>query len=97
MLECVKACEAQAINHEMEDEIVEVDVGNIIVATGFQQFDPSVIYEYGYGRYDNVITGLQFERLSNASGPSNGEVLLTDGRKPESITIRLSAQGEDSG
>jgi len=86
-LECVKACEPQAINHEMEDEIVEVDVGNIIVATGFQQFDPSVIYEYGYGRYDNVITGLQFERLSNASGPSNGEVLLADGRKPESIAI----------
>jgi len=86
-LECVKACEAQAINHEMEDEIVEVDVGNIIVATGFRQFDPSVIYEYGYGRYDNVITGLQFERLSNASGPTSGEIFLTDGRKPESIAI----------
>jgi len=86
-LECVKACEPQAINHEMKDEIVEVDVGNIIVATGFQQFDPSVIYEYGYGRYDNVITGLQFERMSNASGPTSGEILLADGRKPESIAI----------
>ena len=86
-LECVKACEAQAINPEMEDEIVEVDVGSIIVATGFQQFDPSVIYEYGYGRYDNVITGLQFERMSNASGPTEGEILLSDGRKPESIAI----------
>jgi heterodisulfide reductase subunit A len=77
-LECVKACEAEAINHEMEDEIIEVDVGNIIVATGFQQFDPSVIYEYGYGRYDNVITGLQFERMSNASGPTGGEIFLAD-------------------
>jgi len=86
-LECVKACEAQAINHEMKDEIVEVDVGNIIVATGFQQFDPSVIYQYGYGRYDNVLTGLQFERMSNASGPTGGEILLADGRKPESVAI----------
>jgi len=86
-LECVKACEAQAINHEMKDEIIEVDVGSIIVATGFQQFDPSVIYQYGYGRYDNVITGLQFERMSNASGPTSGEILLADGRKPESIAI----------
>jgi len=86
-LECVKACEAEAINHEMVDEIVEVDVGSIIVATGFQQFDPSIIYQYGYGRYDNVITGLQFERMSNASGPTSGEILLADGRKPESIAI----------
>ncbi|MBA7619816.1 hypothetical protein ES703_27157 [subsurface metagenome] len=87
LLECLKACDAEAINHEMEDEVVEVDVGSIIVTTGFQQFDPSVIYQYGYGRYDNVITGLQFERMSNASGPTNGEILLADGRKPESVAI----------
>jgi heterodisulfide reductase subunit A len=86
-LECVKACEAGAINHEMEDEVVEVDVGCIIVATGFQQFDPSVIYQYGYGRYDNVVTGLQFERMASASGPTSGEILLADGRNPEGIAI----------
>jgi heterodisulfide reductase subunit A len=86
-LECVKVCEAEAINHEMQDETVEVDVGSIIIATGFQQFDPSVIYQYGYGRYDNVLTGLQFERMSNASGPTGGEILLADGRKPESVAI----------
>jgi len=86
-LECVKACEALAINHEMQDEIVDVDVGNIIVTTGFQQFDPSVIYQYGYGQYDNVFTGLEFERISNASGPTGGEVFLADGRKPKSIAI----------
>jgi len=86
-LECVKFCEAKAINHEMEDETTEVDVGAIILATGFQQFDPSAIYQYGYGRYPNVITGLQFERMSNASGPTGGEILLADGRKPESIAI----------
>jgi heterodisulfide reductase subunit A len=86
-LECVKVCEAEAINHEMQDETVEVDVGSIIIATGFQQFDPSVVYQYGYGRYDNVLTGLQFERMSNASGPTGGEILLADGRKPESVAI----------
>ncbi len=86
-LECLKVCEAEAINHEMENEVVEVDIGSIIVATGFQEFDPSVIYQYGYGKYDNVITGLQFERMSNASGPTEGEILLADGRKPASIAI----------
>ena len=86
-LECVKVCEAEAIDHEMQDETVEVDVGSIIIATGFQQFDPSVIYQYGYGRYDNVVAGLQFERMSNASGPTGGEILLTDGRRPESVAI----------
>ena len=86
-MECVKVCEAQAINHDMEDEIIEVDVGNIILATGFQQFDPSVMYQYGYGRFDNVLTGLQFERISNASGPTSGEVFLTNGKKPESVAI----------
>ncbi|MFC1974647.1 4Fe-4S binding protein [Chloroflexota bacterium] len=83
----VAGCEAEAICFEQKDEIVEVDVGSIIVATGFQQFDPSAIYQYGYGRYDNVLTGLQFERMSNASGPTGGEIFLADGRKPESIAI----------
>jgi len=83
----IPGCEAGAIDFGQEDKTVEVEVGSIIVATGFQQFDPSVMYPYGYGRYDNVITGLQFERMSNASGPTRGEVLLADGRKPESIAI----------
>jgi len=83
----IPGCEADAIDFKQKDEMVEVEVGNIIVATGFQQFDPSVIYQYGYGRYDNILTGLEFERMSNASGPTNGEVLLAGGRKPESIAI----------
>jgi len=86
-LECVKACQPGAINHEMEEEITEVEVGNIIVATGYDTFDPSVISQYGYGRYDNVITALQFERLSNASGPTLGKILLKDGSEPESVAI----------
>jgi heterodisulfide reductase subunit A len=83
----IPGCEAGAIDFTQKDKIVEVEVGNIIVATGFHQFDPSVIYQYGYGRYNNVLTGLQFERMSNASGPTGGEILLADGRRPESIAI----------
>ncbi len=83
----IAGCETGAINFDQKDEILEVDVGNIIVATGFQQFDPSVIYQYGYGRLPNVVTGLQFERISNASGPTNGEILLASGKKPEAVAI----------
>ncbi|MFC1932790.1 2Fe-2S iron-sulfur cluster-binding protein [Chloroflexota bacterium] len=84
---CERFCEREAINHDMEDEYEEIEVGNIIVATGFQEFDPSVVYQYGYGRYDNVLTGLEFEKMSHASGPTGGEILLADGQKPESIAI----------
>ncbi len=84
---CERFCEAKAINHEMEDEYEEIEVGSIIVATGFQQFDPSAITQYGYGRYDNVITGLEFERMSNASGPTGGNILLADGTEPKSVAI----------
>jgi heterodisulfide reductase subunit A2 len=80
-------CEAGAIDFKQKDEVVEIEIGNIIVATGFQQFDPSKIYQYGYGRYDNVITGLEFERLTNSSGPTGGKVLLKDGTEPKSIAI----------
>lgn len=84
---CERFCEVEAINHEMEDEYEEIEVGSIIVATGFQQFDPSVITQYGYGRYDNVITGLEFERMSNASGPTGGNILLADGTEPKSVAV----------
>jgi heterodisulfide reductase subunit A len=84
---CEKFCEAKAIDFEQEDEIVEVDVGNIIVATGYQVFDPTPIYQYGYGRYDNVVTGLEFERMVNASGPTSGDILLKSGKHPESVAI----------
>jgi len=86
-MECAKACDANAINYEMEDEYEEIDVGNIIVATGFQQFDPAPIYQYGYGRLDNVVTALEFERMINASGPTSGKVLLKDGSEPKTVAI----------
>ncbi len=86
-MECVKVCQAEAIKHEMEEEVVEVDVGNIIVATGYDAFDSSSLYQYGYGRLDNVITALEFERLINASGPTSGKVLLKDGSEPKTVGI----------
>jgi len=84
---CEKFCEANAINFEQEDQIIELEVGAIILATGYDSFDPTVMPRYGYGRYDNVITSLEFERLSNATGPTGGRILLKDGREPESVAI----------
>jgi len=84
---CQDLCTAKAINFEQEDEMVEIEAGGIIVATGYQTFDPSVIKLYGYGRYDNVLTALQFERMCNASGPTDGKILLKNGSEPESIAI----------
>ncbi len=84
---CEKFCEAEAIDFEQEDEIVEVEVGSIIVTTGFQVFDPAPIYQYGYGRLDNVITSLEFERLVSSTGPTGGEIVLKEGSHPERIAI----------
>ncbi len=84
---CEKFCPAGAINFEQQDEIVEIDAGAIIIATGYDSFDPSVISQYGYERYDNVITALQFERLSDASGPTLGKILMKDGSVPGSVAI----------
>ena len=84
---CEKFCETGAIDFEQVDQFIELEVGAIILATGYDAFDPSTISQYGYGIYDNVITGLQFERLSAATGPTGGEIRLKDGRKPESVAI----------
>ena len=72
---CIKACEREAINFEMKTETVELEVGTIIVATGADVFDPSSLPNYGYGKYPNVITSLEFERLINAGGPSGGRLI----------------------
>ncbi len=83
----IPGCEAEAIDFEQTDKIIEVEVGSIIVATGFETFDPTPIYQYGYGRLDNVITSLEFERLVNSAGPTGGEITLKDGSHPKSIGI----------
>jgi heterodisulfide reductase subunit A len=84
---CEKFCEAKAIDFKQKEKEVEVDVGNIILASGFDSFDPSVMVQLGYGKFDNVITGIQFERMSNASGPTDGKIVLKDGSAPKSVAI----------
>jgi heterodisulfide reductase subunit A len=84
---CQKMCPTGAIDYEQEDKIVELEVGTIIVTTGFDLFDATRAPEYGYGRLDNVLTSLEFERTISSSGPTRGKVLLKDGRKPESVAI----------
>ncbi len=86
-MECVKACERNAIHHDMKEEIVEINVGNIVLTTGYREFDPSVMQNYGYGRLDNIITGLEFERMVNSAGPTGGRILLKNGEKPKSVAI----------
>lgn len=85
---CQKFCPPGAINFEQQDEIITVKVGNIVLATGFDLFDARRISQYGYGRLANVFTSLEFERLSNAAGPTGGKVVLRDGvTTPKSVAI----------
>jgi len=72
---CMKACERQAVKYEMKPETVELEVGTIIVATGADVFDASSLPNLGYGKFQNVITSLEFERLINAGGPSSGHLI----------------------
>ena len=85
---CQKFCPTDAIDFEQKDEMLTVEVGNIILATGFDLFDARRIPQYGYGRLANVFTSLEFERMCNASGPTNGAVVLRDGKHvPKSVGI----------
>ncbi len=85
---CEKFCPTNAIDFTQQDTILNVEVGNIILATGYDLFDARRVTNYGYGRLPNVFTSMEFERLSNASGPTGGEITLRDGKtKPESVGI----------
>ncbi|MDD5093485.1 MAG: NAD(P)-binding protein [Dehalococcoidia bacterium] len=85
--ECAKLCQAGAIDYDMPDETIEVEVGSIILSTGFDAFDPAPIKQYGYGQYENVLTALEFERMCSAGGPTGGEIRMKDGSTPESVAI----------
>jgi len=85
---CVEVCgERKAIDFRQEESTETVEVGTIILATGFQVFDARRIPYYGYGVYPGVYTALEVERLVNAAGPTGGEIVLRDGRKPKAIGI----------
>lgn len=85
-LECVKACEQNAIDHGMGERTIELEVGSVILAPGFEEFSAEKKGEFGYGRYPNVLTSVQFERMLSASGPFEGNVVRrTDGREAKRI------------
>ena len=86
---CVEACgKLEAIDFSIQDQLVWEDVGAIITATGFSHFDPSAIPEYGYGRYPNVVTAMEMERLNNSAGPTAGNLVRpSDGANPSGLAI----------
>lgn len=85
---CEKFCPTEAIDFDQQDEILSIQVGNIILATGYDLFDTRKVTNYGYARLPNVFTSLEIERLSNAAGPTNGEIVLRDGKtKPTAVGV----------
>ncbi|MGD9395132.1 MAG: FAD-dependent oxidoreductase [Candidatus Thorarchaeota archaeon] len=86
--ECLEKCEPDAIDHDMKDDLVELDVGAIIVATGGESYKPVESREYGFGFLPDVVTNAQFERITNAAGPTHGKIKRpSDGKTPESIAF----------
>jgi heterodisulfide reductase subunit A len=84
---CAKVCPKECIDFHSTDEHEEFDVGAIIMATGFDSFDPTPMKQYGYGKYPNVISAEEFEIMNNAAGPTGGKVFLENGEEPRSIAI----------
>jgi len=86
--ECLEKCEPDAIDHDMKDEFVDLNVGAIIVATGGESHKPIESREYGFGFLQNVVTNAQFERITNAAGPTHGKIKRpSDGRTPKNIAF----------
>jgi heterodisulfide reductase subunit A len=85
--ECQRVCEPKAVDYGMKDEVIEVDVGQIIVSTGYELFDVSQYVPFGYGKLKNVLNSLEFERMLGSTGPTGGKILLEDGREPRAVGI----------
>jgi heterodisulfide reductase subunit A len=85
---CQKLCPSNAVDYEQKPKETVLNVSSIVLATGFDTFNPSSMKEYGYGRFKNVILSMEFERLICASGPTNGHLLRpSDGKEPKSIVF----------
>lgn len=85
---CSKICPTGAINYEMQDELITEQVGAIIAATGYDLVDWTVYDEYGAGKYPDVVTSLQYERMMSASGPSGGHIVRpSDGKEPKNVVF----------
>lgn len=86
--ECVRVCKAQAIDHDMKDEVIEEEFGAIVVANGLDYYNVAGLDEYGYGTFPNVLTAMEFERLICASGPTRGHIERpSDHKVPEHIAF----------
>ena len=93
---CLEACsDRQAIDFNQKEELVEIKVGTMIVATGFKLFDAKRIPQYGYGLYPNVVTSIELERLITSSGPTGGELLMRNGSTPKSVAFILCVGSRD--
>ncbi|MGD0274476.1 MAG: FAD-dependent oxidoreductase [Syntrophales bacterium] len=96
-MECVAACDKKAVEHEMREETIELDVGSVILAPGFEEYDAGRKGEYGFGRYKNVLTSVQFERMLSAAGPYGGHVVRrSDGREAKRIAWIQCVGSRDS-
>jgi len=84
---CAAACVKEAFDFNQTETFDEIEVGAIILTTGFKAFDAKLTPEYGYGKYDNVYTSVEVERLCNAAGPTGGDVVTRDGRQPKAVAI----------
>jgi heterodisulfide reductase subunit A len=83
---CAEKCDKDCIDYDARDEIIETDVGTVVVATGMEVFDPSILDEYAYTKAENVITSMEFERLLSAGGPSDGHFIRpTDRKRPKTV------------
>jgi heterodisulfide reductase subunit A-like polyferredoxin len=92
-LECVAACEQHAVDHLMTEKVIELQVGSVILTPGFEEFDAKKKGEYGYGRYPNVITSVQFERMLSASGPFDGHVIRRSDGNPATRVAWIQCVG----
>lgn len=90
---CVQACEARAIDFDREPEDIQLKVGGVVLAVGSEVFDASRMPEFGHGRFPNVISNIEFERISDASGPTEGKIMNLKGRKPPKSMVFVQCVG----
>ncbi len=85
---CAEACEKNCIDFDMNDSFMDIEVGAIVTAIGMEPFDPSGIEEYGYSKYPDVLTSMEFERMLSVDGPSKGHLVRpSDGKEPDSVAF----------
>ncbi len=94
---CQEACMFEAIDYAQEDEKLELNVGGILVATGFKPLDLSKITQYGYKKFDNVYSDIEVERICASNGPTQGQIVLRNGKAPESVAIIHCVGREEKG